>query len=197
MDPSCGPSFTSAMSSLASIGYEYGPFFFAVLFILVIPRSAGKLYSTAAAGSEDKFTYRNYFYASWGFGMLLVASAVAWWAHAQESHYTFTGQIVALNPNQSLAPVSNDQNTYYKRWPHDGEDKMADFLFAVVLDHPVSVSQTFRFNYWELVPGSGGVASSFPPPTAMLQVPVSDPTHLSQKYVLRGTGAQVKVVPFD
>lgn len=191
--------WASAMRALAAIGFEYGPFFFAILFILVIPKSAGKLYSSAKASSDDKFTYRNYFYASWAFGMVLVVAAVLWWMRAQLiTHYAFTGAIVSLAPNQSMAPVADDQNVLYRRWPHtDPRDKMSDFLFVFLLDHPLYQTETFRFNYWEIVPGSGALGDSLPPPTAMIEIPVSDPTHFSQKYMLKKTGTKIQVVPFE
>jgi hypothetical protein len=130
--------------------------------------------------------------------MVLVTASVFWWMRAASlTHYTFTGAIVSLNPNQSLAPLANDQNVWYRRWPHtDPGDRMSDFLFVVVLEHPVYRAEKFRFNYWELVPGVGAFGESLPPPTAMIEVPVSDPAHFSQKYLLQGVGPQVRAVPF-
>jgi hypothetical protein len=192
---------TSALDTLANIAYQFGPFFFAVLFTLVITRTARQWYLEVRASNdpEEKKAYRTYFRASWLFGMLLCATSVAWWVRSQwEGHHAFAGTIVALNSNQTLRSVSDDQYFWSRLWAHQGGgalDTMTDYWFVVVSDHPVYRGEKFRLNYWD-VSGPGALGQA-PPPTAMIEVPVTDPTKFPQKYTLVKNGQTIQAVPYN
>ena len=200
MHGSYGDGVASAMDTLASIAYQFGPFFFAVLFTLVISRTARKWYSQAngADSAEEKKTFRTYFHASWIFGMVLCATSVCWWIRSQwEGHHAFAGTIVALYPNQTLAFASDDQNSWSTVRVHQNApiDNLRDYWFVVVSDHPVHRGETLQLNYWELS-GSGALGQA-PPPTATINVPVTDPSRFPQKYSLKKINGTFVAVPFD
>jgi hypothetical protein len=193
--------FTAAVDTLAALAYQFGPFFFTVLFVLFITRTARSWYSgpNASTDPQEKQTYRNYFRASYLFGMVLCMISVAWWIRTQwEGHHAFAGRIVALNERQSLASVSDDQYFWSRLWAHQvtPPDALRDYWFVVVSDHPVHRGEIFKLNYWELS-GSGGLNQAPPPPTATLDVPVTDPTVFPQKYYLSKKGQDIKVVPYN
>jgi hypothetical protein len=193
--------FTTAMEILASLAYQFGPFFFTILFVLVITRSAKKWYSDVDArkNPDEKLAYEKYFRASWVFGMFLCLISVSWWIRSQwEGHHAFAGTIVALNPNQSLSSISSNQNFYSRLWAHQDSpvDALRDYWFVVISDHPVHRGEVFRLNYWD-VAGPGEVGKLPPPPTATIDVEVTDPDQFPQKYQLIKTGQNIRAVPFN
>jgi len=193
-------AFAAALDQLAEIAYDFGPFFFAVLFTLVITSSARRWYLQAqrCRDLDTRNTYRNYFYASWLFGMLLVGVSVAWWLRSKwETHHTFAAAVVGLRPNQSLWPVSNDQYFWSRLSPHQGPlDRRNDYWFITVIDHPLFRGETFRLNYWELA-GDGAINQAPPSPTATIEVKVEDPTQFPQRYVLEGSGPSIHAIPYS
>jgi hypothetical protein len=203
MSDSYTSGLASAMDTLAGIAYQFGPFFFAVLFTLIITRTARKWYSQASATvgpehEDERRTYRTYFRASYVFGMFLVAISVGWWIASQwRGHHAFAGTIVALNENQALDSLSSDQNFWSKVWDHSSGPagaNLRDYWFVVVMDRPLHRGEKIRLNYWEqLSPGAIGAA---PPPTAMIEVPVLDPAVFPQKYQLVKHGQTVEAVPY-
>ena len=190
-----GEDPTAVLDGLTNIAYQFGPFFFAVLFSLFITRSARKWYSAAADGTEDKRTYRKYFDASWVFGMMLVITSVAWWVRTQwEGHHAFAASIVALTPNQQLSSLSDDQYFYSSFRVHQAPDALKDYWFVIVSDRPVRRGDVFRLNYWE---GSGVGSLGQQPRTMTLQVRVMDPTKFPQRYMLVMNDGKPEAVPYD
>jgi hypothetical protein len=199
MNDDYSTKMTSAMDTLANLAYQFGPFFFTVLFTLVITRSARKWYSEVDVrrNPEEKSAYRVYFHASWAFGMILCLISVAWWIRSQwEDHHVFAGAIVALNSNQTLSYVSNDQWFWSRLWAHTDSpmDTLKDYWFVVVSNHPVHRGEKFLLNYWEVV-GPGEIGKGPPPPTATIEVIVEDPAQFPQRYSLVKTGQTVRAVP--
>jgi hypothetical protein len=131
--------------------------------------------------------------------MLLCVISVAWWVKAQwEDHHVFAGTIVALNSNQALSYVSNDQYFYSRLWAHQGQamDNLNDYWFVVVSNHPVHRGEVFRLNYREIM-GPGEISKAPPPPTATIEVAVDDPARFPQKYMLVKSGETIRAVPFN
>ena len=190
-----GEDPSALLDGLANLAYQFGPFFFAVLFSLFITRTARRWYSEAAEGKEEKRAFRSYFHSSWVFGMLLVATSVVWWLRSQwEGHHAFAASIVALSQNQQLASISEDQNFYSRFWVHQTPDTLKDSWFVIVSDHPVRRGEVFKLNYWE-GNGIGGIGQQ--PQTTTIQIRVIDPTKFPQKYMLVKNGQKLEAVPYD
>ena len=178
----CSPtSFVNALESLASIAYQFGPFFFAVLFMLVITRSARNWYEKArqtaqgAAPQDDLVrTYRTNFRISSYFG-IVVALSVAWWMFAAwTKHHPVEGVIVALTDSESLEAVasgSEDSAFFWRMVPRSGNvAHLKDYSFVAILDHPPHVGDKVSFYYWQqLAPSGTGVV---PSPTATIDIPL-------------------------
>jgi hypothetical protein len=191
------------MDTLAGIAYQFGPFFFAILFTLFITGTARKWYSQATTSNspgheEERRTYRTYFRASYCFGMFLVAVSVGWWIASQwRGHHVFAGTIVALTDNQALDSLSSDQNFWSRVWAHSAGPmgaNLKDYWFVVVMDRPMHRGEKIRLNYWEQ--SGPGALGQTPPPTAMIEVPVADPTAFPQKYQLVKHGQIIEAVPY-
>jgi len=65
-------------------------------------------------------------------------------------------------------------------------DTLKDYWFVVISDHPVHRGEVFQLNYWD-VAGPGEIGKP-PPPTATIDVEVTDPNQFPQKYQLIRTG---------
>jgi hypothetical protein len=186
------------LDALSNVAYQFGPFFFAVLFTLVITRSARQWYAQPNLEPEQQAAFRNYFYACWIFGMLLVVASVAWWIRTQwEGHHAFAGKIVALRPNQQLSAVSDDQNFWSRIWAHQNSPmgNLSDYSFVVVGDRPFRKGEVLNLHYWEIT--ESGAIGSMPAPTATLEIRIADPTRFPQKYALRQQGDRIEAIPFD
>jgi hypothetical protein len=193
-------TLTQVLDTLTSIGYQFGPFFFSILFTLVITNTARKWYAAVPSNcTEDKKVFKTYFHASWTFGMLLVATSVLWWVRAQwEGHHLFAANIVSLRSTQQLRSLSDDENFWERVRTHQPVDNMQDYWFVAVTDHPIRRGDTFLLNYWDNThPDSPGAIGESPPPNAVIHVRVSDPLKFPQRYTLVKTSAGVDAVPVD
>jgi hypothetical protein len=87
---------------LTNASILYGHFFFALLFILVVTRTAHSYYkgvcerANPPAAPDEQKTYRLFFLASMTAGILLVFTAVSWWIYAQFQKHTIEGVITEL-----------------------------------------------------------------------------------------------------
>jgi hypothetical protein len=93
-------------SNLSGIALQYGPFFFALLFVLGVTRWAYGAFreNNAANASPRAFnTVRLVFLCSFFFGLVLVAVSVTWWLRSRPVIYVFRGEIVDLRDYEKLA----------------------------------------------------------------------------------------------
>jgi len=152
------------IESLANTSFLWGPFFFSILFMLVITRTAHSYYlgvnerSSPPASQEEKNDYRFYFRLSIVCGTLLVFLSVGWWIYAQLQQHTFQGVIVGLRENQQI--VADDDDFYYRAVQRDvGGHVMRDYHFAIVRNTPFSNGQSFRLDFY---PDSGAIGEVKP-----------------------------------
>jgi hypothetical protein len=139
--------------SWTELSWQYGPFFLALLFLMVITRWAYKIYRRAnlraepPASPEEKRTYRYYFIATAAFGMMLVIVSVVWWATHQPSTYIFRGEVMGLNDyedvfceefycRQTKVPMADGEGYDIKRWH-----------FVFLQDNPIQENRTFDVSY--------------------------------------------------
>jgi hypothetical protein len=177
-----------AMESAYALSYEFGPFFFAIFFSLVIARTARGWYAnarTSGAGVEELATYRAYFRNSYIFGMVLVVASVAWWVVAQTiKHPVFAAVIVALNESESLAPVSEEESFFARDQPRysNTPTKLRDYRFVKVLDGPPKIGDKITLYYWKIPPSGTG---DKPAPTTTIELPITNSTRFPQQFILQ------------
>jgi hypothetical protein len=192
--------FTSGMETLASIAFQFGPFFFAVLFMLVITHSARNWYSESRAAGADpseRRTYQVYFQCTYSFGMVLVAASVGWWMVSQWGrHHAFEGIVVALHQNESLGPATVDPSFFVRELQHTepaGAQSLRDYQFVQLLDHPPHRGDKVYLDYWEFQQ-LGGTGPP-PGPSATLEVPIGDSSQFPQQFRIEHQNGAVILVP--
>ena len=159
------------MELLASAGFLYGPFFFSLLFILVVTRTAHSYYKTACervtppVSPEEKKTYQMYFMASTIVGIMLVFIAVAWWVYAQLQTHTLEGVIAGLNTNQTIIMVEDDIYLRAIEKEVGSGHKRKDYHFVIVRDNPFIIGQTFRLGFF---PEPGSIGAQEPKPIELV-----------------------------
>lgn len=146
------------MMTWTKLSYQYGPFFFAILFLMVITRWAYKIYRRAnlrtdpPASAKEKNTYQYYFIATASFGMLLVIAAVTWWWINQPSIYVFRGEIVDLKDHQRIESFDFylKEETRTIKAEGEGEDEDLTFKkqkFIYIQNDPIAEGHIFSFIY--------------------------------------------------
>jgi hypothetical protein len=129
------------------IAYQFGPFFFALLFIFVVSRWAYKIYHAQHKSTDkEKETYRWIFISTTVFGMILVMLSVMWWWNYRPTVYIFRGKVKNLkeyerviSDNLFLKPVWSGK---YENVPQKHTEE-----FAVIQETPFSPGQSFEMQF--------------------------------------------------
>jgi hypothetical protein len=115
---------------LASAALQYGPFLFAIIFVLIVPPYAHAIWRRSFAATKDPAELsglltegRMYFRYSWLFGVFLVLCSILWWGYTQnldrETH-AYTGYITGLQAEDELLSITTDDNEYLVPANRDG-----------------------------------------------------------------------------
>lgn len=172
------------LTSLSRSSFMWGPFFFSLLFMLVITQKAHLYYQEVIlrtdppAQLEERKVYRRYFVASFVAGIVLVFMSVGWWIYAQLQIHAFEGVIVGLKPYQFITATEDDVYLRAVQREAGPGQQIRDYHFAIVRESPFVAGQVFRFSFYP-EPGSIGDA---PPEAVSLEVSYSG--ELTQKYLL-------------
>jgi hypothetical protein len=137
-------------SNLSGLALQYGPFFFALLFVLGVTRWAyGAFKENNAANTSPKAfnTMRLVFLCSFFFGLVLVVVSVSWWLRSRPAIYVFRGEIVDLRDYEKLASATD--KLYLRREPKDPIDDIAlrNEHFLVVQDSPLRKGDSFDVEF--------------------------------------------------
>ena len=153
----------SGLETVARMAEEFGPFLFAILFILFIPKIAHGYYKEAntrkrpPASQQERNTYRLYFISSVWCGVIVMALSIAWWVYAQSrGSNVYQIAITRLGEDDIVdAP-------YFRRLqshsPTEGLPSYYDALFVVVRDQPFRTSDKFEFWFYKKPSAGAGVA---------------------------------------
>lgn len=187
------------IEALTNASFLYGPFFFAILFMLSITRTAHSYYAdvnkrtSPQASDEEKKAYRRYFYLTAYCGTVLVFISVGWWMYAQLQKHTFEGVILGLNPDQSIAATADD--VYLRFSTRDaGEGRVIrDYRFAIVRNIPFNKGQTFHLDFY---PTPGLIGPTKPDPVDLV-IHYSGRARDIEKYRLQKSGASFQLIPSD
>lgn len=133
------------------LAYQFGPFFFALLFVLIVSVWASKALTEAntrdpKASITELKVRRIVFLSSWSFGLILVlVSIVSWWFQ-QDANHVFSGKIVGLTESEMVS--SSDM--YFRpifHEVHPEAPRERDEQFLVVQNEPVQEGQSFTLRY--------------------------------------------------
>lgn len=161
---------SESLQALSMVAYELGPFFFSILFTLVIVGIAHRCYRKVnlrkepIASPEEKRSYRMYFISSFGAGILLVFISVAWWMYAHISKHTLQGAIIGLSSSQTLIAYSDELYVRVIKRPLTIGKEITDYHFAIVRDAPFNPGQRFSFLFY---PELGYIGNKKPQPVVL------------------------------
>lgn len=158
----------STIATAVQLASQFGPFLFAILFILVVTRTARGYYNEAntrtnpPASPQEIQAYKFYFMCSVWCGIGVMVLSIAWWFYVQ-SRGTYVYQVAIIN----LTPDETISADYYEQThPHPvvvGGINLTDDYFIIVQDHPFNVGDKFDFALYKKppansIPAGDGVA---------------------------------------
>jgi hypothetical protein len=174
-----------AFERLVQLASEFGPFLFAILFILVVTRTAHGYYrecntrTAPPASIEEKRTYRLYFLCSVWAGLAVMTLAVGWWTYAHwRGNNIYQVSILNLHGDERITAA------YYTKSVPRGASTIHDDYLLIVQDQPFQIGDKFAFSYQKLqpVPATGLAGSDVaslehcPPGTAAPPILAGVPT---------------------
>jgi hypothetical protein len=154
----------SILDDVVRSAEQFGPFLFAILFILVVTRTAHGYYRECnmrkdpPASEQERRTYRLYFICSVWCGIVAMALSIVWWGYAQlKGTYVYQIAIVGLREDESVLA-----NYFQKRVPRPsvaGGIAVHDLYFLIVQEEPFRVGDNFSFDYYK-IPQDAATAGS-------------------------------------
>ncbi len=138
-------------TKLAESAYQYGPMFFAVLFLLSVTRWAYKPFKETTSRTQpppspkEVATVRQVFFGSFIFGLVLVVVSVVWWIGYRPRIFVFRGEIQDLQEYESLAA----EGVYFRTEPKAILDGMSlrNEHFAIIQDSAFKSGQVFNIEF--------------------------------------------------
>ena len=136
--PAQAASELEGLGDLTELAFEFGPFLFAILVLLVITQRTHKAYTAITARTDPpakkgeldahRFAFRSSWIAAW----VLLAVAVGWWIYNKEHHeknYVTFRIIKLVEPRESLKPRDDE---VYHRTKHFSDTN--DYYFLVLAE---------------------------------------------------------------
>ncbi len=155
----------STFETIVRLAEQFGPFLFAILFLLVITRTAHSYYQECntrkhpAASEQEKKTYRTYFICSMWSGIVVMALSIGWWVYAQ-SRGTNTYQVAIVDLKDDETVLAD---YFYRKVPRptiSGAATIHDDYFLIVQDQPFQIGEKLKFDFFKAHPSStpnGGI----------------------------------------
>ena len=157
--PGCPYVPIEDITTIVTLAEQFGPFLFAILFILVVTRTAHQWYHEAViqtphANPAEIRTLRFYFILSVYCGIGAMILSIGWWFYAQtRGMYYYQFSISELNSNDQV----NSQ--YFSKMaplpPIEGVAQLHDVYFLVGQPAPFNKGQKFIVQYYKLPQGTG------------------------------------------
>lgn len=144
------------MKESAELAFQYGPFFFSLLFLVSISRWAFRNYNAAcrrtnpAPDAKEISTLKNTYVASFLVGTVLVLASVVWWFLYRPQRFIFEGEIDSLEQYDILLSGSEkiffrstyQQAPFYRRLSQTA-------YFVIVGDKPFSPGDGYDFDLYK------------------------------------------------
>ncbi len=128
-------------SELSKLAFQYGPFFFSVLFSLFIPKTIHG-HIAKAKDPREKKVYIRIYQLAFAFGIALVVASVGWWFVRFPYTYVFAGKFCNLDDYVML----NSDSLFFKpvNLPFAGEeDLVKNVEFMIMQNNPFRKGQQF------------------------------------------------------
>ena len=147
-------SSVELITVLSRLGYEYGPFLFAILFTVFITRWAYGIYQKACMRTDPKATDRErntcriHFLGTAGFSALLVIAAILWWFFNVPITHKFMGRIEDLKDYQKTVSHSFYLKSSYIH-PPDVDLPVTHYdHFIIVRNQPFEKGEVFDISIY-------------------------------------------------
>jgi len=154
----------STVETVTRLAEQFGPFLFAILFILVVTRTAHSYYRDCATrkdpppSHQELKTYRLYFLCSIWVGIAVMGLSIGWWIYAQsKENHVYQVAVVDLKPDEDVLA-----DYFFKKVDHPaipGARPAHDRYFLIVQDEPFRIGDRFRFDYFKLSTGPDAVGT--------------------------------------
>jgi hypothetical protein len=154
----------SNIATVVQLAVQFGPFLFAILFILVVTRTAQGYYNEAntrtnpPASTQEVQTYKFYFMCSIWCGIVVMTLSIAWWIYAQSrGSYVYQLAIVNLTPDEIVTA-----DYYEQTHPHPvvvGAINLHDVYFIIVQERPFNVGDKFDFAFYQIPQVGAGLGA--------------------------------------
>ena len=148
----------STLEAITRLAEQFGPFLFAILFILVVTRTARRYYLECMTRKEpppsvqEQKTYRLYFLCSVWVGIVVMTMSIGWWIYAQaKGNHVYQVAVVDLGPDELVLSDYYFKTTQRPSIP--GANAGHDTYFLIVRDQPFKVGELFDFEYFKLPTG--------------------------------------------
>lgn len=145
----------STIETITRLAEQFGPFLFAILFILVVTRTARSYYRECATRKDppptqqELKTYRTYFLSSVWVGIAVMCLSIGWWIYAQSrGFYVYQVAIVDLQDDETILA-----DYYLKRVDRPavpGVTPAHDRYFLIVRNEPFKIGERFTFEYFKM-----------------------------------------------
>ena len=135
------------------LAYQYGPFFFAVLFTLVTTGIARKFYNKVVTREKpiptdrEKNTHRIIYFVTFSVGILLVLLSVIWWICNQPKFYVYQGKILNLSDYAFITSESLYFNCELIQKPYDNAPQLRNEKFLFIQNRPFDQNQKFTVHF--------------------------------------------------
>jgi hypothetical protein len=170
------PTDAQSAINLSKAALQFGPFLFAILFIVVVPPYAHTIWRRSLSAANNTALLNEskwYFRSSWMFGMFLVLCSILWWGYtkqldiisAREGQFTaYSGYVTGLAQEDQLLSASPEDNEYLVPANINGTIQYRFvYLSHKQLENIVSLTISY-VNLRASAPSSGkGVAALFIP----------------------------------
>jgi hypothetical protein len=176
------------LTQMTMSAHEYAPFFFAVLYSVVIPTMAYRWYSASNSRQRpnmlEQRTTRLWFLTTTYFGFFLVVAAIAWfiYVHAR-SVYTYEGFVVDLKMHEAV-----ESSEFFSRPEVIGRQaELRDLHFVIKRSRPFRTGERIRLHFYEQ-PMVGGTDEGAKPPPQEIWLDVIEPGDTPQRFAVRRRG---------
>ena len=190
----------STFEAITRLAEQFGPFLFAILFILVVTRTARSYYVACMTRKEpppskdEQKTYRLYFLCSVWVGIAVMALSIGWWVYAQaKGNHVYQVAVVDLGSDEQVLSDYYFKTTQRPSIP--GANSGHDTYFLIVQDQPFRVGEAFEFEYFKLPVGPTAVGTG----VTGQRVEIKYSGNRADKYrlVADGAGTRLEVVAED
>lgn len=176
------------LKALVELSYQFGPFFFALLFLLWISRWGYKKYTETCVRLEPKAsldeikTKKNYFKITTYFGLLLVLVSIYWWFQFRSMNHVFSGRVEGLKEYQETISSSLFIKSVFQKSLIDGVPTPHQDHFIITKKGPFVNGETFDIGI--LIKSIDGKSS-----LKLFEIEYSGQNYIRLKYdVEAGTG---------